>query len=448
MCFFLLIVEVIAIPSYAIASSWSDSLKIQIDEKVRQNFFNKSQIGLIIGIINGNDTYIWSYGEKILGSQQSPTLDTFFEIGSITKTYTATLLAAEVLKGNIQLTSQVKSLWPELENTDAGEITLEELATHRSGLPRMPINFNPVDPLNPYKNYTEENLYSFLKKFKLTNKTQSYEYSNVGVGLLGYLLSTKLNKENFNRYIEKNLLMPLGLKDTKTELNHFDLLRTAQGYGNFFQLMPLWDLNVLNPAGVLKSTINDMLKYVHFHMESSANLLNQAANLTHQDRAATDQELRRIGLVWELLKIGKHSVMAHSGGTGGYRANLMFDKTKHIGAVMLSNTDMMPNCILTPIFEGECEVKKWATVDQKQQENFIGTFFSKELEMRADVFFNNNQLGLQLEGQPLLRLWPNSIFEYEIPDAEASIIFMEENNSKSKSFVISQNGRSYTFLRK
>lgn len=120
------------------ASTWSDELKSKIDSNVRVHFSNESQVGIVIGVVKGNETYFWSYGEKEFGKGVSVDPDTYFEMGSITKTFTATLLSMEVLNGSVSLHDPVSKFLNELDGLDAGKITLQELASHTSGLPRMP----------------------------------------------------------------------------------------------------------------------------------------------------------------------------------------------------------------------------------------------------------------------------------------------------------------------
>jgi CubicO group peptidase (beta-lactamase class C family) len=435
--------------SFAQASPWSDALKARLDSVVQRNFENKSQVGLVVGVVSGNETHIWGYGERKLGERETPDGNTYFEMGSITKTYTATLLAEEVLLGRVRLESPVKSLWPELKGTDAGEITLEQLATHSSGLPRMPDNFAPVDPLNPYKDYDEGKLLDFLQRFRQTKKPPyEYSYSNVGMGLLGFLLAKKLHRQSFADYLAENLLQPLGLNDTKTALTESDLARAAQGYGNFFQLFPFWELNVLSPAGVLKTTASDLLKYVQFNMGEGDGLLNRAASLAHQARAPTDQEGFRIGLAWESGKLGDHQILTHSGATGGYRANLAFDEKEKLGVVVLSNTDMNPHCVVSVAFGAACEVERWVSVSPRWQQKLVGTYHSKAMGIDADVFQQSGFLGLRVSGEPLMRLWAKSDLAYEIPDAAAKLTFQFDKAGRVDRFTLKQGGDEVEFLRR
>lgn len=445
----LVAVLVCASASSLSASQWADELKAHIDEKVQEHFINRSQVGIVVGVIKNGETHVWSYGERVLGSNEGPTGDTFFEMGSITKTYTATLLALEVVKGRIRLTDQVKAFWRELDGTDAGEITLEQLATHRSGLPRLPDNFAPADPLNPYQDYDEAKLSDFLKTFKRQGKDPfPYAYSNVGFGLLGYLLAVKHGGESFGPYLQKNLLVPLGLSDTKPVLEADDLRRAAQGYGNFFQPLPFWDLNIVDGGGVLKTTVNDLLKYMKFNLDANTSELGNAVDLAHQPRALAENADVKIGLAWHMMKMGAYSVATHSGGTGGYRAHLILDRTKRVGAVVLSNTDMAPTCVLAPVFDVKCKDPGWVVVDPMSQNKFVGAYHCEATKLSIDVFLDNGLLGIHPKGQDRARLWAKSELEYRIPDVGATIVFKDAGHGQSDAFVLTQHGQRFDFLRK
>lgn len=434
----------------AFASPWADELKAKIDAKVQQHFKNNTQVGIVVGVVKGGETHFWSYGERIQGKSELPTSDTFFEMGSISKTYTATLLAHEVVKGKVKLSDPIKLFWPELKGTDAGEITLEQLATHHSGLPRMPNNIIVTDPKNPCKDYEVSRLLTYLKNFKQTAKAPfSYEYSNVGIGLLGYVLAQKLNGKTYAAYAQDRLLGPLKLKDTKTTLKKIDRARAAQGHNSFFSLMPHWDLNVLEGAGVLKTTASDLLSFLKFNMTPDSSDLGRAAVLAHQPRADTDNSDTKIGLAWETLPYGKHTVIAHSGATGGFIANLIFDPQEKIGAIALSNTDMSPRCILAPVFGKECEVSTWThEISPEQMKLLSGTYHCEPLKMSATVQIENGFLAIQAEGQSKLRLFAKSDHLFEIPEVAATVAFPPSSDGGLNVFSLTQSGRTFEFKRK
>lgn len=433
----------------ASASSWSDDLKLKIDANVDLHFQNGSQVGLVVGVIRGNEIHFWSYGEKFRGAGVLPDADTFFEIGSITKTYTATLLALEVEKGTVSLQDPIERFWKELQGTDAGKITLQELASHTSGLPRMPTNFVMTDPANPYKSYDAVLLTEFLKSYKPTAPgPYPHAYSNVGLGVLGYILAEKINGLSFADYLEANLLKPLDLRETKTRIDPAVQPNFAQGYDTFFSLVPFWDLNVMDGAGVLKTSARDLLRFLELNMNADSSLIGRAMSLAQTQLFPTASKTGTVGLVWESRTFGRYNVIQHGGATGGFRADLMFDKREKLGAVVLSNTDLVPVCVLAPVFEAECEIPKYQPINTTTVSKLIGNFESKAIGIKAEVLLKYGQLGLLIDGQVPVRLWAKSALEYTIPDGKVEITFTTSATGTVDSFELKQGGQTYLFERR
>src|SRR4030095_12775138 len=142
------------------------------------------------------------------------------------------------------------------------EITLFDLATQTSGLPRLPTNFTPKDPLNPYADYTVDQLYAFLSSYTLTRGIgEQYEYSNLGVGLLGHILTLRAGTD-YEALVRKRICEPLRIADAKIKLSSEMLAILATGHNQALKPVPNWDLPTLAGAGALRSTVNDMLKFV------------------------------------------------------------------------------------------------------------------------------------------------------------------------------------------
>jgi CubicO group peptidase (beta-lactamase class C family) len=163
-----------------------------VEALVRQKFERGGCIGLIVGVMDEWRSRLYGYGSTSLVSRGTPDVDTLFEIGSVGKVFTVLLLADMVQRGEAELEEPVRRLLPALVSVPRfanSDITLLQLATHTSGLPRMPDNFRPRDPANPYADYTIEQMYDFLSSYRLLRMPGAeYEYSNLGAGLLGHAL--------------------------------------------------------------------------------------------------------------------------------------------------------------------------------------------------------------------------------------------------------------------
>jgi len=157
----------LALSTSPFASSLDEGSRLKnLESLVTHLIKDQSMVGIASGHLESGRPHFYNFGETKLGNKISPSQNDYFEMGSITKTFTATMLAREILLNRVKLTTTVGELWPELKEKDVAKVTLEQLATHSSGLPRMPDNFAPTDPQNPYKDYDEGALFAFLQSFQ------------------------------------------------------------------------------------------------------------------------------------------------------------------------------------------------------------------------------------------------------------------------------------------
>lgn len=275
---------------------------------------------LVFGVVDGDKSEVVSFGK--LGEAKAPNGDTVYEIGSITKTFTATLLAQAVLFGRVTLDTPVAQLLPDFKIPSRGgkEITLDDLATQHSGLPRMPANFLPKNPANPYADYDAAKLKAFLAGYELgRDPGAAYEYSNLGFGLLGYALA-QLKRTTYRAMTEAEILKPLGMTMSGTALTEAMRAHLAPGHLYTGEAANNWDFDALAGAGAIRSTVNDMLRYLKANMGIEQSPLAAAMKLAQQPRRAMGGT-NRIGLAWITTDKG---IVWHNGQTGGYRSFLGF----------------------------------------------------------------------------------------------------------------------------
>src|SRR4051812_4779329 len=174
--------------------------------------------GVVVGWVTPAGSHVLGYGRFSEKDDRRPDGRTVYEIGSITKVFTSLLLAEMVRDGRMALDDPVQKYLPDsVKMPQKGErpITLQDLATHTSGLPRMPTNFNPKDPANPYADYTVDRLYEFLNACHPARAPgEAYEYSNVGVGLLGHVIARRAGKE-YETLLRERVTRPLDMSDTR-----------------------------------------------------------------------------------------------------------------------------------------------------------------------------------------------------------------------------------------
>ena len=236
-----------------------------------------------------------------------------FEMGSTTKVFTSTILADMVKKGEVSLDDPVAKYLPkEAKVPERGgkQITLLDLATHSSGLPSLPSNFKPKDPKNPYADYTEAQLWEFLAGYQLTRDIGSkFEYSNMGVGLLGQALARRAGTD-YEALVRARVTGPLKMENTRVALTPAMKAHLAAGHSATREPAANWDLPVFAGAGALRSDARDMLTFIGAHLGYvESPLAGAMASMTKVRRLAMgDME---IALAW--IAEGGHE----STGNGG-----------------------------------------------------------------------------------------------------------------------------------
>jgi D-alanyl-D-alanine-carboxypeptidase/D-alanyl-D-alanine-endopeptidase len=225
----------------------------------------QDSVGYVALVSDADGKQLVTYGT--VGASKSRPLDgdTVFEIGSITKVFTALLLADMVARGEVALTDPVEKYLPpegRPKRFDNKPISLLDLATYTSGLPRLPTNFSPRDKANPYADYTVEQLHKFLSEYTPRYYPGShYEYANLGFGLLGHILSLRAGR-SFEELVTSRICEQLGLNDTRVTLSSAMQERLAQGHDTSLRAVPGWDEPTLGGAGALRSTANDMMRFL------------------------------------------------------------------------------------------------------------------------------------------------------------------------------------------
>ncbi|MEO1651969.1 MAG: serine hydrolase domain-containing protein, partial [Bacteroidota bacterium] len=244
----------------------------QIAEDVQKNIQfrvdNGNHPSIIVGVISSKGRNFFTYGSKALRKKEAVDENTVYEIGSISKTFTGILLADMVIKKELKLDDPLQSLLPEgveAPGRNGESIKLVHLANHRSSLPRMPTNFSPANPANPFADYSEAQLFDFLNGYILPRDIGSqYEYSNYAMGLLGYLLAAKKGL-TYEALLQEVITKPLGLQNTAVTFSPAMRENLAPGHHNGLEVQN-WDLPTLAGAGGIRSTASDMLDYLAANM--------------------------------------------------------------------------------------------------------------------------------------------------------------------------------------
>lgn len=317
-------------------------LKAKIDALAQPLVDGGPVVGLAIGVIDGGKTHVFGYGRTSRDGDETPDERTVFEIGSVTKVFTGLLLADMVQHRLVELEDPVGKFLPEsvtVPQSDGRAITLLDLATHSSGLPRLPDNFAASasgNPKNPYAEYSVDHLYAFLSKHTLSRRPGTrYLYSNLGMGLLGHALARRADT-SYQKLVVERICLPLGMKDTRIGLPEALRRRLAPGHDAAGNPVPNWDIPTLAGAGALRSTVHDLLLFLSANLGLRRCPLADAIRSSHRPRRAAGNPNGKIALGWQ-IKV-KEAVYWHNGGTGGYHSLVAFQKQRKIGVVVLGNS--------------------------------------------------------------------------------------------------------------
>jgi len=410
----------------------------------------KRGVGIVVGLIDKNGRTIISHGTFDKSSDKPVDENTVFEIGSITKVFTATVLQDMASRGHLNLDDPISKFVPDgvtAPTKNGKHITLEHLSTHTSGLPRLPDNMDIKDSANPYTTYTPEQMYDFLSNHTLQQEIgQEYVYSNYGAGLLGYILSSKAGV-SYEKLVTNHICKPLGLTSTAITLSTDLQSQLATGHNLQLEPVPNWDLPTLAGAGALRSTVNDLLTFLAANLSQKQTPLNETLAKTHIERHPAGKNMS-IGLGWHILKQHEPEIIWHNGGTGGYRSFMGFDKKNGRGVVVLTNTGYGCDDIGFHILNEKYELSKpqpKPTTQHTEIELAPATFdtYVGEYELTKDIVFTisreTNRFYVQLTGQNKLEMFPKTENQFFLKIVDAQITFHKNEAGEVTHLVLHQN---------
>lgn len=315
-----------------------DSAQAEVVFNQAKYFPNNTQIALCIitgekekyiGILRQNDSLIYIENR-----------DRIFEIGSITKTFTGTILAKLAYTGETDLNKPVKDCLPfklKQSSFNGKEITLLHLANHTSGLPFEPGDIStdknfPFDAYNPYKYYSTERLYKYLSNNMAPQFTPGEKrvYSNLGAGLLGHIL-TLITGQTYEELLFATVCRPLGMKNTFVKITAENKKLMVQGRNPSGSPVGNTEMNALTGAGAIKSNVSDLARYIKANMSDTTYFyLAQKPTVQYNKNFSG-------ALGWAPYSENGNVHQGAFGATGGFSSGLIFERNKHIGIIVLTN---------------------------------------------------------------------------------------------------------------
>jgi len=414
------------------------ALSERVETIAKQRVAAGTYPSLVFAVVDGDKTSVRVFGT--LDGGKPPDGDTVYEIGSITKTFTATLLADAVLAGRVTLDTPVQQLVPgfRIPQRDGKPITLGLLATQHSGLPRMPTNFKPKDPANPYADYGPAQLGEFLAAYALPRDPgQSYEYSNLGFGLLGDALAHAAS-QSYGELVTRKLLGPLGMRMSGTGFTDAMRAHLAAGHDMAGHPVANWDFDALAGAGALRSTANDMLRYLKANMGLAPSPLDAAMQFAQTPRREA-KEIGRIGLAWMTSDKG---VVWHNGGTGGYRSFIGWSADRRHGVVVLTNTSVSVDDFGFAVLDATATLEpahQAVAMPAAALDRYAGTYRLAE-HFLLKVYRVGDQLMTRATGQSEVAIYPSGGDEFFLKVVPASITFTRDAQGQVSGLVLHQGG--------
>lgn len=423
-----------------------------VSEIIGQRVRDRRAAGIVVGLLEPDGrTRVVAVGDP--GPGHLP-LDgnSVFEIGSITKVFTATVLAEMVAEGQVKLDDPVQLYLPptvHVPSRNGKSITLGSLSSQNSGLPRLPGNMRPGDPSNPYADYSVQQLYAFLSDYQLPRDPGAqFEYSNLGVGLLGHALALRAGK-SYEVMVRERIWKPLNMTHTAITLTPYMKQHLALGHDTAGNVVPNWDLPTLAAAGAIRSTTLDMLKFLSANLHPERGALERAMDFAHQSRAAVTPPNVSIGLNWIIQRTPGGTILWHNGGTGGYRTFAGIDPVRNVGVVVMTNSggtgsDDIGMHLLDPAIPlAPKPVPPRQRVAMELPETALAKFvgvYQLAPTFSLDVRLKDGVLTAQATGQGALRLWAETPLKFFYREVDAQVTFVADSQGTITGLVLHQNG--------
>ena len=394
-------------------------------------------LGMVVGITEANSHRFVAQGCRDARTGGPVNERTIFEIGSITKLFTALLLADMANRGEVRLDEPVAELLPagtRVPVRHGRAITLRDLASHYSGLPREPTNLE-YRPRNPYAGYTAEKLYQFLATHELIRTPgDSFEYSNLGVGLLAHALVLRAGAGDYENLIRDRILDPLRMDDTVIALPSRLKANVASGHDESLDPVPDWNSGVLAGAGAFRSNLSDLLRFMDALCDQNSpisSMIGPLVTLRHQGG----------------LELGKPHPdggigLSHGGGTVGFRSFVGCIPEWKRGVAVLSNACIDAVVDLGGhVLDPRCGLiwhRKEAAIDPACFARLVGRYRLRP-NWVFDVTSTAERLYVRLADQPAFRVFPTSEWDFFYKNVGAQLTFEPGEDGLAARLILHQN---------
>ena len=405
--------------------------------------------GVAVAWVDEKGVQFFQTGRFARSDDRPITPDTQFEIGSVTKVFTALLLAESERAGKVGRDDPVTKYLhvaagpKDLSRLD--KVTLLTLATHTAGLGRLPPNFAPANPRDPYADYTSADLLAALAdSARRVEAPAPYAYSNYGGGVLGQALAAAWG-QSYAEALREHVLTPLGLEQTTLALTGTTAPgNLAPGHDDKGTPAPNWTFDAIAPAGALRSSAREMALFLKACLGLRETLLEASFAATTQPQRPLVGLVGSIGLAWHLTA-DNPPIIWHNGGTGGYHSFVGFEPRGRRGLVVLVNTSQSPDGLAFGLLRGEQKTIAEAApvavnaIPAAKLADYVGRYPLAPAFVMS-VTASDGQLSVQATGQSQLLLLPMAADRFKVKDVEAEVSFERDAAGKVAALVLHQNG--------
>jgi CubicO group peptidase (beta-lactamase class C family) len=409
---------------------------------------------IVIGVVSEHGRQVIGYGH--VGDGALPDGQSVFELGSITKTFTALLLQQMADAHEVGLNDPVQKYLPdEVKRPVRGgkQITLLDLVTHTSGLPRMPDNMKPADLGNPYADYSVQQMYAFLSGYTLPRDIGAqFEYSNLGMGLLGHVLARRAGC-TYEELVIRRICQPLGMTSTRIALDGPMRQRLVPAHDADGQSVSNWDIPTFAGAGALRTTVDDMLVFVAAQAGITPSSLYPAMKATQAPRSPIDPSGQvDVAMAWHVLK--RNGYVWHNGQTGGYQTIAVLSPEKKIGIVVLANqccryVDKIGFLLMglaTGTKPPDLHIPEPVKIDTTILDTCAGAYNFGGISF-VTVMRQDDHLTIQLLGQGPVRFYPASTDRFFSRAVDAEVTFDKDAAGAISQLTLHQEGKKRVALK-
>jgi serine-type D-Ala-D-Ala carboxypeptidase/endopeptidase len=424
----------------------SESIRTVLENQIDPG---RLSVGYVAGVIDADGPRLITAGQSDAPDGRALDGDSVFEIGSITKVFTALLLADMVQRGEVAPDDPVARYLPPEGRPrafDGKPISLLDLATYTSGLPNMPSNFLPVDEANPYAHYSVAELYEFVSFYTPEFYPGShYEYSNLGFALLGQALALRAGR-SYEELVVARICTPLGLDDTRITLTEGMRQRLVPGHDLDLHKVPNWDLPAMAGAGALRSTANDLFRFLDACQGRRQSSLAAALVSLLNVRRQSDHANLFAAAGWFVQTEHADEVVWKDGGTGGYATFIGYSMRSQVATLLLSNTrgwlttSELGRHLVNQAFPVPA-VHLQVALDLAKLPSYAGRYPITP-EFVLTVTARQGRLMVRATGQDEYEVYPESETKFFYRVVDAQITFELGPDGSAVALVLHQNGRN------